>query len=164
MFQIKLILCEAQNIKFWLTSRNHAYCILKTFHVAHPKYYFRKYLSFCCFLNDSESTEKTILVFLCWRIINNFCNCKYSAAQVQISRRPKAFLISFSQVDFFYLKKIVAGFSLAHYFNCLFKYTQIAVWAQVYRQSYSGSTIVSDASLIVWQWCPTLNGSGNFTS
>ena len=84
MFQIKMILCEAQNIKFRLTSRDHAYCILKTFHVAHPQYYFGKYLSFCFLNDDTESTEKTILVLLYRRIINNFCNCKYPAVQVQI--------------------------------------------------------------------------------
>ena len=52
--------------------RNHAHCILKTLHVAHPKYCFRKYLRFCCFFlnDDSESTAKTMLVLLSRMIIN----------------------------------------------------------------------------------------------
>ena len=74
------------------------------------------------------STEKTILVLLSRGIINNFGDPKYPTAQVQIWRRTKASLTSVPYVDFFYLQKMVWGFPLAHYFNFLFKYTQIAVW------------------------------------
>ena len=68
---------------------------------------YTKFLYLICFLNDdSESTDKTILVLLYRRIINNFCNCKYPAAQVQIQQRTKARLTSVSHVDFFINRKL----------------------------------------------------------
>ena len=56
------------------------------------------------------------------------------------------------------------GFSFAHYFNHLFKYNHIAVWAlwsskTSFSHVYSDSATVSAANLIFWQWYTTLNGS-----
>ena len=110
VFQIKLIWFEAWNIKFCLTSRNQAHFILKTlFHVAHPKYYLRKYWSLCCFFSnyDNESIEKTVLVLLSRRIIND--------------------VVQYQSHKFFLFTENCVDFLLGHYLNCLFKYTKIAV-------------------------------------
>ena len=62
--------------------------------------------------------------------------------------------MSVLQVDFFYSQKIVGSFPLAHYFSCLFKYTQIAVWVLWFlktslNQVWSDFSIVPTANLIV---------------
>ena len=59
------------------------------------------------------------------------------------------------------------GFALAYYFNCIFKYTQTAVWVlkfikTFFNQIWDGSTIAPTASLIVWHWHETFMGSENF--
>ena len=71
----------------------------------------------------------------------------------------------FSFID----RKMVWDFLLVHYFKCLFKYTQIGIWAPrlikiLFNEVWSGCTIVPSGGLIIWQWYGTFNASGNFAS
>ena len=61
VFQIKQIWFRTQNIWLRLLSRNHTHCILKAFHVTHPKYYLIN-IKICVLNDETESIEKTILM------------------------------------------------------------------------------------------------------